>query len=105
VKHFEEKLIMKYSYPIVLTKSESGFSVYIPDFEANTQGENAENAVYMAEDAIMLLCTDFAESGKEIPHPSKISDIKIEINQKIAFADIDFDEHIGQSQFVRNFEF
>jgi predicted RNase H-like HicB family nuclease len=96
---------VKYSYPIILTESKNEFSVYIPDFDANTQGEGIENAIYMACDVINLLCIDLAESGKEIPSPSKITDIKTEINQKIAFADIDLSDYTGKSSLVRNFAF
>ena len=43
---------MKKAYPIVITPEASGVSVYIPDFDANTQGDDIAHGIEMARDAI-----------------------------------------------------
>lgn len=66
---------MKNSYPIVLTKEEKGFTVYIPDFDINTQGKDLTDAIEMARDAIGLMGIDMEDDGKTIPTPSATSDL------------------------------
>ncbi len=43
---------MRQTYPIVLSKSDSCLTVYIPDFEINTEGKDYAEAISMARDAI-----------------------------------------------------
>lgn len=62
---------MKNSYPILLTPEEKGFTVYIPDFDINTEGENLTDAIEMARDAIGLMGIDMEDDGKTIPTPSQ----------------------------------
>lgn len=39
---------MKNSYPIILTPDEVGYTVYIPDFDINTEGDTLTEAIEMA---------------------------------------------------------
>ncbi len=75
-------------YPIVLTPEEKGYTVYIPDFDINTQGDDLTEALYMARDVISLMCKDFESDGKTIPPPSIISDLSLIPRNILAFVDI-----------------
>lgn len=45
---------MKQAYPIILTPSEHGYVVYVPDLDINTEGKDPADAIDMAADAIGL---------------------------------------------------
>ncbi len=83
---------MKNSYPIILTPEEKGFTVYIPDFEINTQGDDLTQAIEMARDAIGLMGIDMEDDGKAIPLPDTK---KKEISSPdfVSYVDVDFAEY------------
>ena len=83
---------MKDSYPIVLTPDENGYTVFIPDFDINTQGYNLTEAIEMARDAIGLMGIDLEDDGKEIPKPCK-EKLNIVAPDFISFVDVDFAEY------------
>lgn len=70
-----------YYYPAIFIKSrnDKGYEIYLPDFENSaTQGEDLDNAMYMARDYIgCVLYQDIVE-GNELSVPSDLSDIDIE---------------------------
>lgn len=84
---------MKNSYPIVLIPEEVGFTVYIPDFNINTQGDDLTEAIEMARDAIGIMGIDMEDDGKAIPTASDVSDVKCESNEIISLVDVDFGEY------------
>lgn len=84
---------MKNSYPIVLIPEETGFTVYIPDFDINTQGDNLTEAIEMARDAIGLMGIDMEDDGKTLPVASATSDVKHAENEIISLVDVDFAEY------------
>ena len=84
---------MKNSYPIVLTPDKNGYSVYIPDFNANTQGDSLTEAIEMARDAIGLMGIDLEDGKKELPSPRPIKNIIIPDNEIVSLVDVDFSEY------------
>lgn len=84
---------MKKSYPIILTPESSGYSVYIPDFEANTQGSDLTEAIEMARDAIGLMGVDMEDDSKLLPIPTMIKNIKSESDDIVSLVDVDFSEY------------
>lgn len=89
---------MKNSYPIILTVCDSGYVVYIPDFNINTQGNSITEAIEMARDAIGLMGIDMEDDKKILPAPSEINSIKKEIDSDIVtLVDIDFTEYRRQN--------
>jgi predicted RNase H-like HicB family nuclease len=70
---------MKAVYPVIITeqKGDIPYLVYIPDFDAYTQGESLSDAIYMAEDLIALSGVDLEDDGNPIPEPSRIEKIDI----------------------------
>ena len=61
---------MKQAYPIILTPSEHGYVVYVPDLDINTEGKDLADAIDMAADAIGLWGISAQDLGREIPAPS-----------------------------------
>ncbi len=84
---------MKNVYPIIMNKGEKFVSVYIPDFDINTQGNDMTEAIEMARDAIGILGIELEDTSKTIPEASDIADIIIEDNQVKTLVDIDFAEY------------
>lgn len=70
----------KYAYSAVFTKEENGqYSVVFKDLEGcYTCGDNIEQAIEMAEDALALVLYGYEIEGKEIPNPSSRDSIKIQ---------------------------
>lgn len=61
---------MKLAYPIVLTPDDSGYVVFVPDMNINTEGRDVADAIEMASDAIGLCGISLQDMGHEIPAPS-----------------------------------
>ena len=84
---------MKNTYPIVLIPEEKGFTVYIPDFNINTQGDDLTEAIEMSRDAIGLMGIDMEDDKKTIPAPSNPKTIKISGGEIVSLVDVDFAEY------------
>ncbi|MCC8196408.1 MAG: type II toxin-antitoxin system HicB family antitoxin [Ruminococcus sp.] len=84
---------MKNSYPIILTPDEVGFTVYIPDFEINTEGDTLTEAIEMARDAIGLMGIDMEDDKKALPMPSEIGAVDRSDNDIVTLVDVDFSEY------------
>ena len=84
---------MKNSYPILLTPEETGFTVYIPDFDINTQGDDLTEAIEMARDAIGLMGIDMEDDGKALPIPRKLNSVKTAAGEIATLVDVDFAEY------------
>lgn len=83
---------MKKTYLIVLTPDQGGYVVYIPDFDANTEGDTVAEAIEMARDVIGLLGIDCEDEGKELPQPSDAA-INMVDGDTMIFVDVDFSEY------------
>lgn len=84
---------MKNSYPILLTPEKTGFTVYIPDFDINTQGRDLTEAIEMARDAIGLMGIDMEDDGKSLPTPREVGDVKAGKGEIVTLVDVDFGEY------------
>lgn len=83
---------MKVAYPIVLIPAETGFVVYITDFDINTQGHNYDDAIYMAKDAIRLMMIDLEADGRLMPSPSALESVEHAEGETVIMVDVVFDE-------------
>ena len=65
---------MRYAYPCVLTPEEGGgFFVRFPDVPgALTCGEDREEALVMAEDALAVALAGYVQQQRDIPRPSPV---------------------------------
>ena len=84
---------MKKSYPIILMPEKTGFTVFIPDFNINTEGEDLTDSIEMARDAIGLMGIDMEDDKRELPTPSKIENIKTQSGNIVTLVDVDFAEY------------
>lgn len=84
---------MKGVYPIILTPEGKGFTVYVPDFDINTQGDDLAEAIFMARDAIGLMGIDMQDDGKDLPIPSDAKTIKVAEGETLSLVDVDFVEY------------
>lgn len=89
---------MKNAYPIVLTPDETGFLVYVPDFDINTQGEDLVDAIEMARDAIGLVGIDMEDDKKTLPTPTDPDAVRREKGDIVTLADVDFTEYRLQNE-------
>ena len=84
---------MKAAYPVVFTKLDDGYMVYIPDFDANTQGDSMTEAIEMARDVIGLLGIDMEDEQKCIPLPSDPETVTHEKGEIVSMVDVDFTKY------------
>lgn len=79
-------------YPVILSKGANGYFVTIPDFDANTEGETLEEAIFMARDAIGILGIEMEDEGEQLPKPFSRTCEK-ELGDQEALIDIDFEDY------------
>ena len=79
-------------YPVILSKEANGYFVTIPDFDANTEGETLEEAIFMARDAIGILGIEMEDEGEQLPKPFSWTCEK-ELGDQEALIDIDFEDY------------
>lgn len=95
-KRKEHLIIMaKYAYPAIFTpESDGGFSINFPDLEGcYTCGNDMIDGLAMAEDALALVLYGYETDGREIPAPSKESDIPLSEGAFVNFVACDTMEY------------
>ena len=85
-------MTMKGAYPIVLTKTDDGYYVSIPDFDVSTQGESIADAMEMARDVIGLMGIDLEDEKKELPLPNSRK-CNAKEDDIITLVDVDFQDY------------
>ncbi len=83
---------MKNVYAAILTPGEYGYTVYIPDWDIYTQGNDIAEAMDMARDAMGLMGIYYQEDNKAIPKPTTLTPKRPD-NGHIALIDIDFEAY------------
>lgn len=68
---------MKNVYPVFFTKTNENILVEVPDFSILTEGNNMNDAMEMARDAIELKCVSMEDDNEKIPSPSDLKDLDI----------------------------
>ncbi|MBM6676137.1 type II toxin-antitoxin system HicB family antitoxin [Olsenella uli] len=63
---------MRFNYPGYLEPNElGGYSVWFPDLpECHTDGDDLDDAVNMAAEALELVLESYIENGRELPEPT-----------------------------------
>lgn len=85
---------MKYVYPAIFTKEETGYSVSFPDIEGCvTCGDDLVDAMDMAQDALNLMLWDIEEDGDPVNAPSAIESLSLEPGQFASLVCADTDEY------------
>ena len=75
---------MKVTYPVIFTDVDTNILIEVPDLgiltETNEEGKpkgSMADAITMARDAIGISCIEAEDNGKEVLHPSKMTDIDV----------------------------
>ena len=91
---------MRCVYPVFFTISTDCILVEVPDLDILTQGNDMNNAIDMARDAIELKCISMEDANETIPTPSDISSLNTingtfsaEGETVVSFVDIDTAEY------------
>ena len=77
-----------YIYPAVFTPEDNGkYSIRFPDIEGClTFGENLEDGMMMAKDALSLaIYSNYEEPEIEVPASTKINEIKLDKNEFVTY--------------------
>lgn len=85
---------MQAVYPVLFTKTEECILAEAPDLEVLTEGKDMKEAIYMARDAMELMCVTLEDHKKDIPKPSDTFDVSKgtfsnEGETIVSFVDID----------------
>ena len=65
------------AYPAIFEQEDNGYSVSFPDLEGCvTCGDDIADALYMAQDVLLLVLHDMEKEGTPFPAPSDIYDVK-----------------------------
>lgn len=83
---------MRKAYKIVLSKSDEGYLVYVPDFDCNTEGKDIADAMYMARDVIGVMGITMEDMGKSIPEPDSVP-YNLQTGDIEIYVDVDFIEY------------
>ena len=69
----------KYVYPAIFTPEENGaYSIVFPDLDGcYTCGDDLEDGIEMAEDALALVLYGYEKDGRTIPAPSKHTELTV----------------------------
>lgn len=68
---------MKNVYPVFFTKTNDNILVEVPDFGILTEGNDMNDAMEMARDAIELECVSMEDNNEKIPFPSELKDLDV----------------------------
>ena len=85
----KQKLPDRYIYPAVFTY-EPGceIAVVFPDLELATSGEDDQDALFSAREALGSRMAVMEEFGDEIPAPTSLQDFHPEANERIVLVDV-----------------
>jgi predicted RNase H-like HicB family nuclease len=81
---------MLQAYPVIMTHTDDGVLVTLPDFNRNTQGKDMADAIYMARDAIGLLGMDMLEDGNTPPEPGTVP-YELKEGDILTYVDVDIE--------------
>ncbi len=91
---------MENVYPVFFTITDTAILIEVPDLEILTEGKDMADAIEMARDAIELKCVSMEDDKMEIPQPSSLEALDINIGTftdegrtVISLVDIDSKEY------------
>ncbi|SHF45090.1 Predicted nuclease of the RNAse H fold, HicB family [Desulfofundulus australicus DSM 11792] len=78
----------RYIYPAIFNYADDGISVEFPDLPGcYTCGDNDEEALRMAKEALALHLYGLEEENYPIPEPSPVNKLKVEPNQVVVLVE------------------
>ena len=89
----------KLFYPAIFEEEEVGYLVHFPDIPGCiTEGDTMEEAFEMAKDALGLNISYMRDTKKDIPQPSKPTDIKTGKGQSVVIIELDYAEYLRKNE-------
>lgn len=88
-------ITMRKAYKIILIPEENElhpYTVFIPDFNTYTEGDDIADAIYMARDSIGLMGITMQDDGESIPEPDT-AEYTLEADSIVTYVDVDFAEY------------
>ena len=83
------KLRDTYAYPAICTPYDNGaISVWFPDLDVATDGDDQEHALRMGRELLGLVMVGLEDDGDPIPAPSNISDLTLRPDQYTMMVDV-----------------
>lgn len=99
-------MINDFVYPCVFEKlKEGGYTVFVPDFNSMTQGEDLNDAISMARDLIQLHILTCEEDGFELVMPNTVKIGKLTKNAFVSYVDVnmvEYREKYGRKKVKKN---
>ena len=84
----------KYIYPAVFEKEGDQYSISFPDLpNCFTQGEDLQDALEMAQDALCLVLYHMEKEGKEFPAATDIKKVEVSDNAFVTLIECDTFEY------------
>ena len=78
-----------YYYPAIFTYEDNQeIAVVFPDLDVATSGIDDKDAFLSARECLGVALMGLEEDGEEIPTPSRLSDVKTDINEKVVLVDV-----------------
>ncbi|NRT72066.1 type II toxin-antitoxin system HicB family antitoxin [Clostridium beijerinckii] len=78
-----------YSYPMIFSYTTEGIDISAIDFkECFTFVVDESNALENAMDVLALTIIDYESENKELPTPTKVSEIELEPNEKLVYVNV-----------------
>ncbi len=81
----------RYMFPAVFEQTDNSIGIYFPDLPGCvSSGDDEQDAVRMAKEALSLHLYGMEEDGEEIPEPSSIRDIqeKLDPNEYVVMIEV-----------------
>lgn len=81
---------MRVNYPGFFEKNElGGYSVWFPDLpECHTDGDDLEDAINMAAEALELVVESYLENGRLLPEPSFGTECPLGVRELVVSVDV-----------------
>ena len=90
---------IKYAYPAIFTKEESGYFVNFPDIKpCYTEGKTLEEAVIMAKDVLESRIEVALERGEPLPPPSNLDTL---VGDRLMLVVADIENIKSQTRYVK----
>ncbi len=79
----------RYFYPAVFTyEAGQEIAVTFPDLDAATSGTDEDEALLSARELMGCVLVGLEEDGKELPAPSRLTDIELQPNERAVLVDV-----------------
>ena len=87
---------MRFNYPGYFEPNElDGYSVWFPDLpECHTDGDNLDDAVNMAAEALELVIESYIENGRVLPEPSLDARVPEGARELLVSVDVDSENRL-----------